>query len=236
MIVEMSEISSSYDEIHKNVNDNGEEIKKIINVIAEIAKKTEVINDIVFQTKLLSFNASVEAARAGESGKGFAVVAEEVGNLATMSGKASSEINQMLIESQNQVRLIAETTTKNIGLIVSRGREKVQNGNSVASDCLKELNQIINCVNDQDSSINQISIAIKEQSTGVEEVNHALKHLNDDTNNSVDMSTRSKEAAEDLRVQSHKLRESIQSLRKMLGAKKNYDSASLGAVALETEV
>ncbi len=51
----------------------------------DIGDKTKVINDIVFQTKRLSFNASVEAARAGEHGKGFAVVAEEVGNLAQMS-------------------------------------------------------------------------------------------------------------------------------------------------------
>ncbi|MDO9182624.1 MAG: cache domain-containing protein [Bacteriovorax sp.] len=224
MIVEMKEISSSYDDIHNNVIENGEEIKKIIDVIAQIAKKTDIINDIVFQTKLLSFNAAVEAARAGESGKGFAVVAEEVGNLARMSGQASSDINQMLTDSQNQVRTIAETTTKNIGLIVSRGRDKVENGNVVALECLKELNEIINCVNDQDGSINQISVAIKEQSTGVEEVNKALKLLNDDTNNSVDMSTRSKEAAENLKDQSHKLRVSIQSLRKMLGAQKSYDA------------
>ncbi|MBC7540629.1 MAG: methyl-accepting chemotaxis protein [Bacteriovorax sp.] len=227
MIVEMKEISSSYDDIHKNVVENGEEIKKIIEVIAQIAKKTEIINDIVFQTKLLSFNASVEAARAGESGKGFTVVAEEVGNLARMSGQASSDINQMLIDSQNQVRLIAETTTKNIGLIVSRGRDKVHNGNSVASDCLKELNQIINCVNDQDGSINQISIAIKEQATGVDEVNKALKLLDDNTNESVEMSTRSKEAAKNLEDQSHNLRVSIQSLRKILGSKKNYSAPTL---------
>ncbi|MBC7540945.1 MAG: cache domain-containing protein [Bacteriovorax sp.] len=234
MIIEMKEISLSYDDIHKNVVENGEEIKKIIDVISQIAKKTEIINDIVFQTKLLSFNAAVEAARAGESGKGFAVVAEEVGNLARMSGQASSDINQMLIDSQNQVRLIAEKTTKNISLIVSRGRDKVQAGNVVASDCLKELNQITICVNDQDGSINQISVAIKEQSSGVDEVNKALKHLNDDTNNSVDMSNRSKEAAENLRVQSHNLRFSIQSLRKMLGAKKSYDVETLAAQDAET--
>lgn len=234
MIFEMKEISTSYDDIHNNVIENGEEIKKIIDVIAQIAKKTDIINDIVFQTKLLSFNAAVEAARAGESGKGFAVVAEEVGNLARMSGQASSDINEMLAASQNQVRLIAETTTNNISLIVGRGREKVLSGNAVASDCLKELNQIISCVEDQDSSINQISVAIKEQSTGVEEVNKALKHLNDDTNNSVDMSTRSKEAAENLREQSHKLRVSIQGLRKLLGAKKNYDVPPLEAEVAET--
>ena len=227
MIIEMKEISSSYDDIHKNVLENSEEIKKIINVISEIAKKTEVINDIVFQTKLLSFNAAVEAARAGESGKGFAVVAEEVGKLASMSGQAATDINLMLVNSQEQVRIIAETTTSNISQIVSHGRDKVLNGNSVANDCLNELNQIINCVNDQDNSINQISVAIKEQSAGVDEVNKALKHLNDDTTNSVDMSTRSKEASDDLKFQSHRLRVSIQSLRKMLGAKKSYDIAAL---------
>lgn len=227
MIVEMKEISSSYDDIHHNVIENGEEIKKIIGVIAQIATKTNIINDIVFQTKLLSFNAAVEAARAGESGKGFAVVAEEVGKLASMSGQAASDIDKMLVESQEQVRLIAEATTNNIGQIVSRGREKVNMGNTVASECLRELNQILSCVLDQDNSINQITVAIKEQSSGVDEVNKALKHLNDDTSNSVDMSTRSKEASEDLRVQSDKLRASIQSLRKMLGSKKVYSVTDL---------
>lgn len=57
MIHEMQQISTSYDDIHKNVIVNGEEIKKISDVIVQISKKTEIINDIVFQTKLLSFNA-----------------------------------------------------------------------------------------------------------------------------------------------------------------------------------
>ena len=224
MIVEMQEISKSYNDIHENVLINGEEIKKINNVILEITKKTEVINDIVFQTKLLSFNAAVEAARAGESGKGFAVVAEEVGNLANMSGQAANEINQMLVKSQAQVRAIAETTTQNISAIVDKGRDKVQNGNKVAEECINELNKILSCVMEQDESVTQISSAIKEQSIGVDEVNQALKNLNDDTNNSVQMSNRSKEASENLRVQSHRLRVAIQTLRKMLGSKKNYDA------------
>ena len=72
-------------------------------LISEIGNKTKVINDIVFQTKLLSFNASVEAARAGEHGKGFSVVAEEVGNLAHMSGNSAKEITQLLESSINRV-------------------------------------------------------------------------------------------------------------------------------------
>ena len=78
-------------------------------LIQSIDQKTKLINDIVFQTKLLSFNASVEAARAGENGKGFAVVAEEVGSLAQMSGSASTEINGILQDSQNRVsQIVAE--------------------------------------------------------------------------------------------------------------------------------
>lgn len=224
MIHEMQEISKSYNDIHENVLINGEEIKKINDVILEITKKTEVINDIVFQTKLLSFNAAVEAARAGESGKGFAVVAEEVGNLANMSGQAANEINQMLLKSQTQVRNIAETTTQNISSIVDKGRDKVVNGNKVAEECMRELDSILSCVTEQNESVTQISDAIKEQAIGVDEVNLALKNLNDDTNNSVQMSNRSKEAAENLRVQSHRLRVAIQTLRKMLGSSKNYDA------------
>jgi methyl-accepting chemotaxis protein len=222
MIVEMNKISSSYDEIQENIIKNGNEIKKIINVIAHISKKTEVINDIVFQTKLLSFNASVEAARAGENGKGFAVVAEEIGKLAQMSGQASNDIAQMLKESQDQVQSIAENTTKNINNIVNQGREKVQTGNIVASSCLEDLNQIIKCVNNLDNSINQISVAIKEQSNGVEEVNKALKLLDDNANDSTEMSNRSKDATKNLAVQSQNLRVSIQGLRNLLGTEKDH--------------
>ena len=222
MINEMHDISASYDEIQKSINQNSDNIAQIIDVIAQVGKKTEVINDIVFQTKLLSFNASVEAARAGESGKGFAVVAEEVGNLAQMSGKASNDIAEMLASSQSQVKRLAEATNENIGRILELGRSKVKSGNIVANDCLVELNRIFENINALDQSIAQISEAIREQSTGVVEVNNALKHLDDTTTDSSDMSSRSKEAAENLRKQSHKLRGSIQDLRIVLGAKKQY--------------
>lgn len=220
---EVLEISKSYDEIQYSVEKNNEDITKIINVISEIAKKTEVINEIVFQTKLLSFNASVEAARAGESGKGFAVVAEEIANLAEMSGKASKDIADMLTSSQEQVQVIADKTKKNINEIVSRGRLKVEDGNKVAEQCLNELNNILECIHELDGSIREISHAINEQSTGVEEVNTAMKYLENATHETTDMSERSKGAALELRDQSQSLRVSIQALRKILGAKKSYD-------------
>jgi len=224
MLTEMKAISSSYDEIQNSSDKNKEDINKIVDVITQIAQKTQVINDIVFQTKLLSFNASVEAARAGESGKGFAVVAEEIGKLAEMSGVASNEIEKMLKDSQSQVKTLAELTTSNIQKIISSGREKIYVGNDVAKQCMTELEKIQTCAQDLDRSISEISTAIKEQSIGVEEVNTALKQLNDATHESTDMSVKSKNASLALQDQAHDLRVTIQNLRKVLGAKKSCDA------------
>ncbi len=227
MIEEVKEISKSYDDIQSSLEKNNEDNNKIIHVIAEIAKKTTVINEIVFQTKLLSFNASVEAARAGESGKGFAVVAEEIANLAAMSGQAASDIDAMLSSSQQQVRDFAETTKKRITTIVAQGRMKVQSGTEVADQCMEQLDNILASVNHLDSTIQEITAAIHEQSTGVDEVNKAMKYLENATHDTTDMSERSKSSSLELKKQSHALRESIQALRKILGAKKNYSVEAL---------
>ncbi|MGE3759138.1 MAG: methyl-accepting chemotaxis protein, partial [Pseudobdellovibrionaceae bacterium] len=85
MLNAMSEINNSNEQIADQISRSHAQLSEITKLITDIGSKTKVINEIVFQTKLLSFNASVEAARAGEYGKGFAVVAEEVGNLAQMS-------------------------------------------------------------------------------------------------------------------------------------------------------
>jgi methyl-accepting chemotaxis protein len=115
----------------------------VINQIQDISKKTELINDIVFQTKLLSFNASVEAARAGEQGKGFSVVAEEVGNLATMSGNAANEITSMLGASIQKVSKIVENSQNLMSSLIKKSRSKIEMGHQTSVDCSVALEEIV---------------------------------------------------------------------------------------------
>lgn len=113
MIDAMNDITESNKLIEEEIENSNRRLTEIVGIIAEIENKTAVINEIVFQTKLLSFNASVEAARAGDNGKGFAVVAQEVGNLANMSGRAAKEITALLAQSTQKVNsIVQETTTR----------------------------------------------------------------------------------------------------------------------------
>jgi methyl-accepting chemotaxis protein len=75
-------------EVYDLLGQTQRSIKKIKKISADTVKITKTINEIAFQTSLLSLSASVEAARTGEAGAGFAIVAEEVRNLARRSGEA----------------------------------------------------------------------------------------------------------------------------------------------------
>ena len=177
MMNAMDEINKSNTHIMESINESNKRISEIVQVISEIGNKTKVINDIVFQTKLLSFNASVEAARAGEHGKGFAVVAEEVGNLAEMSGKSSKEISDMLEASIKTVEGIIHATNKQISSLVLSGKEKVEAGNLVAKECQSVLGEIVENISKASEWANDIARASQEQAQGIQEITSAMNQL-----------------------------------------------------------
>jgi methyl-accepting chemotaxis protein len=163
--------------IHDQMELNNKNMQEILSTINEISSKTNVINDIVFQTKLLSFNASVEAARAGENGKGFAVVAEEIGNLATMSGQSSNEISALLDSSISKVQQIADESKKEIGTIVASAKTKLQDAEQVTKKCVMTFDDIVVNVEEVRKMMDSVYTSVGEQSEGVGNISDAMKDL-----------------------------------------------------------
>jgi methyl-accepting chemotaxis protein len=209
MIQSINDISRSNSDIMSQVEDGNRQISDIVKVISEIETKTKVINDIVFQTKLLSFNASVEAARAGEQGKGFAVVAEEVGNLAQMSGNAAKEISSMLESSIQKVQGIVDATKSKVEHLIVDSRSKVENGTQVAQKCGEALNGILTSVQEVDGMVGEISSASNEQAQGVIEINKAMNQLDQVTQQNTAVSQQAATSAEQLNGQAAQLKQMV---------------------------
>jgi len=205
MMESINSIATSNNEIIEQMQRSNKEISEIVSVIKDISQKTQVINDIVFQTKLLSFNASVEAARAGEHGKGFAVVAEEVGNLASMSGKAATEITDMLTKSVKKVTDIVDGTKSLMDNMIKQSKEKVEIGTNTAKECARSLDDILANVSSVNEMVREIATASQEQSTGVREVNKAMSQLDEVTQQNSASSQESSHAASDLKEQVERL-------------------------------
>ena len=136
-----SRTASSMDEINQKVNSINEAIT--------------VIDQIAFQTNILSLNAAVEAATAGEAGKGFAVVAQEVRNLASRSAEAAREIKH----------LVQEATVK------------ANDGKTVSSDMIDGYKELNKNISETIHIIEDVSKASKEQMMGIEQINDSVNML-----------------------------------------------------------
>ncbi|WP_372651724.1 methyl-accepting chemotaxis protein [Halobacteriovorax sp.] len=225
MIKAIEDISESNSQITGEMSESNKRIADIIKLIKEIGEKTNVINDIVFQTKLLSFNASVEAARAGEHGKGFAVVAEEVGNLANMSGKAAEEISEMLDGSVKTVEDIITSTSEKVDGLISKGKSTVDRGASLATKCGEALDQIVGNVSRVNSQVTEIANASTEQSLGVQEINAAMKQLDEVTHLNNQISNETNNQADVLEGQSKILFEEVIKLMSVVNGKSDKKEA-----------
>jgi len=200
-------ISNSNIELLQQMDQNKEQMNEIKNIISNIGQKTKVINEIVFQTKLLSFNASVEAARAGEFGKGFAVVAEEVGSLANLSGTASKEISEMLNTSITSVEKITTETSENVSRLVQVNKEKVDDGVNLATDCSTSVEEIKNKLNSVLEALIAVLQAASEQTKGLEEISDAITKIDELSQKNMKMSQQTAEQSKVLAEQTQALNE-----------------------------
>lgn len=212
MMHAIQEIGSSNQAIHAQIKKGNEEIQEIVNLILKIGEKTKLIDDIVFQTKLLSFNVSVEAARAGEHGKGFAVVAEEMSNLADLSGRASKEISGMLSETTHMAQKVVEGNQNNVNGLLAIGEEKVKSGQNVAKSCRSVLEEILHYVDEMCGMIRETSLSAEEQSKGIAEINRAMGQLDSITSQNAHSSQQCSEAAVSLMAEVEKTREVVRDL------------------------
>lgn len=212
MIQSIQQISDSNKQMVDQINRNDVEFAEVISVIKTIDEKTKVINDIVFQTKLLSFNASVEAARAGENGKGFAVVAEEVGKLAVMSGQAANDISELLNHSVVKVDEIVKRSQSSMVKIVESGRSVIVEGNKNAENCNSIFDQISLESKNICGILEEINAGSKEQSKGIEEVNKSMLELNDVANKNEQVAQESSTMSSKLNEQSESLGQLVEEL------------------------
>ena len=189
LLVSLNNISSGNQNLIEEVQKNTEEFQAVQNIIQEMASRTKVIETIVFQTKLLSFNASVEAARAGEHGKGFAVVAK----LAQDTGKASSEISVMIDQSVKKVAEIARGSRARIDDLIAKSKSVLAEGNTNAKQCNEAFNSIMKDAGDLRTNLISITNSAKEQCSGVAEVTQAAQTLDEITQKT---SVSAKEASE----------------------------------------
>ncbi len=106
----INEIVVDTDNLHKEIAIENIIVESLVSKSKDIAQVINIIQEIAFQTNILSLNAAVEAATAGEAGKGFAVVAQEVRNLASRSADAAKQIKDVVTTIQKETEKIKESS------------------------------------------------------------------------------------------------------------------------------
>ena len=121
--------------IRETVADAGKRVKRLSDSSQKISKVVSLISSFATQTNLLALNAALEATRAGEYGKGFAVVADEVRNLSLQSTEATTEIEKLVREIQEE--------TQEVAAAMEAGVEQVAEGTNLVNETRDSLNEIV---------------------------------------------------------------------------------------------
>ncbi len=181
----LQSLTSIKDKMSHLQKDSTKQLGSVVNTVYDIAEKTGIINDIVFQTKLLSFNASVEAARAGEHGKGFSVVAEEIGSLATTSGDAAIEISRIVKQSRESLEMAVDSISKSLKNFQSEIDEAYGLWEEVSTSLKTSFNKVEVNSTQQETSLATIAKQADEQSGDLMELSAALHEIRETSHNTL---------------------------------------------------
>ena len=168
-----SEVSNSAKKGQQLANQTTNAMDEINNQVNRINEAIAVIDQIAFQTNILSLNAAVEAATAGEAGKGFAVVAQEVRNLASRSAEAAKEIKN----------------------IVENATSKANEGKNISFEMIQGYTELLENIEKQTQTINEIATASKEQQAGISQINDAVTGLDQQTQQNANIASDTKTIA-----------------------------------------
>ena len=176
-VVQMSKYSN---EVTNSARKGQDLARSTTTAMDEITKEVSLINEaitvidqIAFQTNILSLNAAVEAATAGEAGKGFAVVAGEVRNLASRSAEAAKEIKT----------------------IVENATSKANQGKTISNEMIKGYEELLSNIHKTTEMITEISNASKEQEAGITQINDAVTGLDQQTQQNASIASQTQEIA-----------------------------------------
>lgn len=177
------------------------------NASQKIVEMMELINEITFQTNLLSINATVEAARAGEQGRGFAVVANEIRDLAKRSGSASKHIQALVREIMDKV--------------TSSG---------------KWVDELKECFTKIVNTSQQVSDALGEVTQGTEESSGGIEQINQGTQDLSDVNEKNAYFVEEIAQETQKLSEKAEQLHNIAGVFILGDNEEIKKEDLKTEI
>ncbi|MCB9061904.1 MAG: hypothetical protein H6622_10310 [Halobacteriovoraceae bacterium] len=192
------------DESQKHMTDLNSSISSISEIesillsfsddIKQLIKKMSSIEEIVFQSRILTFNANIEAARAGDAGKSFAVVADEMGKLAGIIGKVSIDIQEQLKGSNKKLAEMLKHVHEKVGSSVELIQSSQESYKEVV-DNIYELSERIGSITKTISEYNQTSSEVENvlnkitqasASLGTAAANSQLLSFNlDEINNTV---------------------------------------------------
>ena len=164
----ISHITESLKNYINEIKDNSNEINYIL----------EFLDDISFQTNILSLNAAIEASRTESiRNKGFSVITDEIRSLANKSSESSKEIKNIIEKNNSNIRF----------------------GEQMIEAIILDLQFILNEIEKINSNTQNIVVGSEEHSKGIEFINIAISKLHNISQKNAEISEDTNEISRNLR-------------------------------------